>query len=565
MKRKSNAGVILNAYPDSIGSRLSDMTALLRREELRGCFDSFYILPSVFNTDLDRGFSLIDYELDRTMAGQEDLKALEELGMDLFLDFICNHISVLSKQFRDIVSRGDASPYRDFFIDWNKFWQGHGEMTSEGCIRPDPEVIEGMFFRKPGLPLLMVRFPDGRDVPYWNTFYQQVRYRVPDAEELVSELGLQYSEAVEVSRRCAEAISEGKKPAEIDFGPREQWREAVVSYLEARRSYLGQMDLNIRSPLVMEYYRETLEKLAGYHASVIRLDAFAYASKEVGRHNFLNEPETWDLLKAIDGIASPLGMELLPEIHSDYAAGTYRVLAEKGYLVYDFFLPGLLIDAFRRESGEKLAEWGREIVRGGIRTVNMLGCHDGIPLLDLKGMLPEEDIQAVIDTVVARGGRVKDLHGAKNMYYQVNATYFSALGEDERRMLAARAVQLFMPGRPQVWYLDLFAGKNDYEAVSRAGAGGHKEINRSNLTLELAEEKLSRSVVRDQLTLLRARNCDPVFAGDADIDFFTDGSVMRISRKNESGTALLSVDFSDSGFAAVITDPDGRERFRFEQ
>ena len=565
MKRRRNTGVILNAYPDSVGSRLSDMAALLQRPELRGCFRSFYILPSVFNTDLDRGFSLIDYDLDRTMASREDLKVLEELGIDLFFDFICNHISVLSKQFQDIVKNGDASPYRDFFIDWNKFWEGRGEMTPEGYIQPDPAAIEGMFFRKPGLPLLMVRFPDGRDVPYWNTFYQEVRYRVPDAVELVGALEMQYGEAAAVSALCAAAIAEGKKPAEIDFGPYGAWKAAVVDYLEAHRSYLGQMDVNIRSPLVMEYYRETLEKLAGYNASVIRLDAFAYASKLVGRHNFLNEPETWDLLKTIDAIAAPLGLELLPEIHADYGTGTYRVLAEKGYMVYDFFLPGLLIDAFRRSSGEVLAKWGQEIVRDGISTVNMLGCHDGIPLLDLKGLLSEEDIQAVIDTVVGRGGYVKDLHGAKNMYYQVNATYFSALGADERRMLLARAVQLFMPGRPQVWYLDLFAGVNDYEAVRRAGPGGHKEINRSNLTPEEAEKRLAWPVVRDQLTLLKLRNTCPVFTEDAAISFIPDGSVLEIRWSNAHGTALLCADFADCAFTVRVTDGEGAEQFLYEQ
>jgi sucrose phosphorylase len=565
MRKPRNTGVILNAYPDSVGSRLSDMTALLQRDEVRGCFRSFYILPSIFNTDLDRGFSLIDYDLDRTMAAPEDLKTLEDLGINLYLDFICNHISVLSKQFQDIVRNGDASPYRDFFIDWNKFWAGHGEMTPEGYIRPDPEAIEGMFFRKPGLPLLMVRFPDGRDVPYWNTFYQEVRYRVPDAVELLSALGMQYSEAAEVSARCAEAIAEGKKPAEIDFGPHEAWKGAVTEYLEAHRSYLGQMDMNVQSPLVMDYYRETLQKLAGYRASVIRLDAFAYASKLVGRHNFLNEPETWDLLQTIDDIATPLGLELLPEIHADYGTGTWRVLAEKGYMVYDFFLPGLLIDAFRRGSGELLARWGREIVRDGIRTVNMLGCHDGIPLLDLKGLLPEEDIQAVIDTVVGRGGYVKDLHGAKNMYYQVNATYFSALGEDVRRMLLARALQLFMPGRPQVWYLDLFAGTNDYEAVRRAGAGGHKEINRSNVPLAAALEKLETPVVRDQLALLRLRNSDPAFREDAAISFIPNGSALEIRWTSEDGTALLRCDFADCSFSVGVYGPDGEPRASYEQ
>ena len=61
------------------------------------------------------------------------------------------------------------------------------------------------------------------------------------------------------------------------------------------------------------------------------------------------------------------------------------------------------------------------------------------------------------------------------MYYQVNATYYSALGENDQKMILARAIQLFMPGKPQVWYLDLLAGKNDYAAVEKAGPAGHKE------------------------------------------------------------------------------------------
>ena len=145
-----------------------------------------------------------------------------------------------------------------------------------------------------------------------------------------------------------------------------------------------------------------------------------------------------------------------------------------------------------------LAQWANEILSTGMQTVNMLGCHDGIPVLDLKGLLPEERIQGLIDTLVKRGGFVKDLHGAKNVYYQVNATYYSALGEDDRRMLLARALQLFMPGKPQVWYLDLFAGKNDYEAMERAGAGGHKEINRTNLSKEAMAEGLQKPVVQEQ-------------------------------------------------------------------
>ena len=72
-----------------------------------------------------------------------------------------------------------------------------------------------------------------------------------------------------------------------------------------------------------------------------------------------------------------------------------------------------MIDALERGSADTLAAWAQEILDKHILTVNMLGCHDGIPMLDLKGLLPEERIQNLIDLIVTRGGMVKNLHGQK--------------------------------------------------------------------------------------------------------------------------------------------------------
>lgn len=241
-----NLGAMLNAYPDSMGGNLSEIARALDLPQLRGAFRSFYILPSLFHTDLDRGFSVISYDLDRRMATREDIENLKAQGIDLKLDFILNHLSVLSPQFQDILQKGDGSPYRDFFIDWNKFWAGCGEMTAEGYIQPEPRYIREMFFRKPGLPILMARLPDGREVPYWNTFYQEVRYAPVDAQDLMP-LGLQYGEANDLAHRINQALAQGEKPAEMELPP------AVRELLESRRRYLGQMDLNLNSPLVWDY------------------------------------------------------------------------------------------------------------------------------------------------------------------------------------------------------------------------------------------------------------------------------------------------------------------------
>ena len=490
---------MLNFYPDSVGSRLSEGVAFLSRPELKDVFGSVYVLPSLYHSDLDRGFCVVDYDLNEELAVPQDIENLKALGLDLKLDFVLNHASVQSPQFRDLLEKGENSEYRDFFIDWNRFWQGCGEMTAEGFIQPREEYLREMFFRKPGLPLLMVRFPDGREIPYWNTFYQKV------------------------------------------------WEE------NGERKYLGQMDLNIRSEKVWEFYGETLRKLASYGARIIRLDAFAYAPKTPGKRNFMNEPETWDTLERVRSMAAEYGLRLLPEIHAGYEEKVYRKIAEKGYMTYDFFLPGLILDALENHTGEYLAAWAREQITEKIHTVNMLGCHDGIPLLDLKGLLPEERIQGLTDLIVSRGGYVKNLHGAKNMYYQVNATYFSALGEDPAKMELARAIQMFMPGKPQIWYLDLLCGKNDYAAMERAGEGGHKEINRTGLSLQEAEERLSDPCVRKQLELLRMRSTHPAFAADSLIRADGDGAKLTLSWEKDSHRAELRADLAAGNYQIALS------------
>ena len=550
-KKYTDNGPMLNAYPDSIGGTLGDIVSFLEKPELKDVFQSFYILPSIFNTDLDRGFSVIDYSINEELGSKEDIERIKKLGVDLKLDFILNHASVLSPQFQDLLKNGEKSRYADFFINWNKFWDGCGEMTKDGYVQPREDLIKDMFFRKPGLPILMVRMPDGRDVPYWNTFYQEVKYPRFDAIDLLSKMNMQYLTAEKLAERINSELDNGVKPSDINFEGFEKYKDAAIDLLESNRKYLGQMDLNIKSDLVWEHYDNTLRTLSEYGAKIVRLDAFAYAPKEPGKKNFLNEPDTWDVLSKVRKLADKYGVTLLPEIHASYGEKTYKQVADMGYMTYDFFLPGLLIDAIEKKDAKTLMKWADELYTDKIRTVNMLGCHDGIPLLDLKGILTDEEIQNLIDTVVGRGGLVKDLHGKKNMYYQVNATYYSALGEDDKKMLMARAIQMFMPGKPQVWYLDLFAGKNDIEAVKRSGAGGHKEINRTNISPDEIVNRLKQPVVAQQLDLLRLRNTFPAFGFDAKFAYKCNDSLLEISWENEGRTAILKADLDKMEYEII--------------
>jgi len=568
-------GVIFNAYPDSIGRALADIVRMLRMPEFKDVFSLFYILPTIFNSDLDRGFSIIDYDLNDELVTREDLEKLHELNVIFKFDLVLNHLSVGSPQFQDLLKKGDESEYKDFFIDWNKFWHSYGEMGPDGHVIPSEEHLGKLFMRKPGLPLLKVRFPDGSDRPYWNTFYQEVVYHEVTAHKLLQALEIEeltHEDAEHIAAVVNDVLNAKQDIRDIDLGEFAPHKEDIVSVVEQDRQYLGQMDLNAQSQEVWDFYDETLKKLREHGGSLVRLDAFAYVHKEPGRANFFNEPGTWEYLNRLRGIADKYDLVLLPEIHSEYGEGIHEKMAANGFPVYDFFFPGLVIHVLEQGTNKYLLRWINELVKKDIRTINMLGSHDGIPVLDLKGkdtadvsregLLSDEDIGTVIETIMDRGGRVKDLYGPdgrKIAYYQVNATFFSALGEDERKLRLARAIQMFMPGIPQVWYLDLFAGKNDYVAADRGGPGGHKEINRTTLTISDIEERLNHIVVRDQMEIMRLRNTSPAFDGELTVGS-TDVHHLHLTWKHQACVATLSADLCDFSFSITHKLNGGEEK-----
>ncbi len=571
MKKELPKGVMLNAYPDSIGGTLADIIDMLKRPELENVFSFFYILPTFFNSDLDRGFSVIDYNLNSELVSRRDLEDLEKLNIRLKFDLVLNHLSVGSPQFQDMLRHGDESEYKNFFIDWNDFWRSNGEMGPDGYVIPKEEYLSMLFMRKPGLPILKVRFPDGTDRPYWNTFYQEVNYQEIDVEDLSAIEGLSDDQAKKIIAVVNDAIDTKADFTRIDFGVLSEFAADVIAVVERKRTYLGQMDLNAHSEGVWDFYDETLKKLRDYGATLVRLDAFAYLHKMPGMVNFFNKPGTWDYLERLKQIAEKYDLILLPEIHSEYGYRLHEEVAGEGFPIYDFFFPGLVIDALDRGTNKHILRWIGELTEKQIKTVNMLGCHDGIPVLDLKGvdiigfskkgLLSDEQIDGVMENVLQRGGRVKNLYGAdgrKISYYQVNATFFSALGEDEQKLRLARAIQMFMPGIPQVWYLDLFAGKNDYAAADKGGTGGHKEINRTMLKSVDIEQGLKQSVVLDQLRLMRLRNTSPAFDGELEVTA-TEEQKLQLTWTNGSFSATLNADLKDHSFSVSHKDGAGEE------
>ncbi|WP_299057064.1 hypothetical protein [uncultured Polaribacter sp.] len=234
-----------------------------------------------------------------------------------------------------------------------------------------------------------------------------------------------------------------------------------------------------------------------------------------------------------------------------------------------------MIHTLETGDNKALLTWIDEIINKGYKTVNMLGCHDGIPVLDLKGkevngkynkgLLEDKEIENIMNKIMERGGRVKNLFdpsGKKISYYQVNATFFSALGENEHKLLLARAIQMFMPGIPQVWYLDIFAGKNNYDAANKGGSGGHKEINRTSLSKDDILDGLKKEIVTRQLEIMRLRNSLKAFLGEVRIQNISSDK-LNITWSNNNSIANLMANLKTYSFSITYKEDSYKKRLEF--
>ena len=322
------------------------------------------------------------------------------------------------------------------------------------------------------------------------------------------------------------------------------------------KDWSEQIDLDVRSAATRALITEWLRSFASRGVRIVRLDAVGYVIKKAGTSCFMVEPEIYTFLDWIIGVAASLDLVVLPEVHDRYA--THERLASHGYWTYDFVLPGLLLHALDTGSAARLCD---HLARSPERQFTMLDCHDGIPVRpDLDGILEPQEMLRLADLVQRRGGNVNHILSEAHLdgdvdVHQLNCTYYSALDGDDDRYVAARAIQLFARGVPQIYYVGLLAGENDHRAVAELGEG--RSINRHDYRTEEVVAAIRRPVVRRVFDLVRLRNTHPAFAGRLDVAT-TDETTIRLGWRHGDDACELEVDLR-SGRAAILDRRNGIE------
>jgi sucrose phosphorylase len=299
-----------------------------------------------------------------------------------------------------------------------------------------------------------------------------------------------------------------------------------------------QIDLDWESPKTHEVMRRYLIQLSRTRAKMIRMDAFAYCTFKLGTNCFFLEPQVWDLLQWLHDYVSPFGVEILPEVHEHFRY--HQKISAHGYRTYDFSLPMLVLHTLYHHTSLLLKQWLAICPRKQITT---LDTHDGIGVVDVQDLFSPEELQRTLDGLDEKGANTRKLYSGpeyKNLdIYQVNCTYFSALECNENSYIAARAIQFFTPGIPQVYYVGLLAGENDIELVQQTKNG--RDINRHNYSLDEIAVDIQKPVVQRLLRLMEFRNTYPAFGGQFTIEDAPDDR-LKLNWAQGAHRATLRID-----------------------
>lgn len=318
-----------------------------------------------------------------------------------------------------------------------------------------------------------------------------------------------------------------------------------------------QIDLDIKSQKVKQLLTDFFMNFKEQNVKIVRLDAVGYVIKKLGTSCFFVEPEIYDFLDWIKELADSLEIELLPEVHSHFSI-QYK-LADHGFWIYDFILPYTILDTLISKSSEKFCEYLK--VRP-TKQFTMLDCHDGIPVKpDMDDLIDTKEARKLVDVCIERGSNLSLIlsedHKAEDGFdvHQIRCSYYSVLNCDDDAYLAARAIQFFAPGIPQVYYVGALAGKNDVENVKKTGEG--REINRHNFTLEEIEQSLEKEVVQRLLKLIRFRNEYDAFNGEFKVlDCARDE--IKLSWKKDNSYCELFIDLRTNKCVIDYINEDGK-------
>lgn len=320
-----------------------------------------------------------------------------------------------------------------------------------------------------------------------------------------------------------------------------------------------QIDMNFANPDVLLEFIRILLLYVENGARFIRLDAIAYLWKEIGS-NCIHLPQTHEVVKLLRDVVDYCapGTVLITETNVPVAENlSYFGAGDEAHMVYQFGLPPLVLHALNRGNSSYITDWADKIppLPAGCTYLNFTASHDGIGVRPVEGLLPEREVQDLIDCMHRFGGFVsmKANPDGSQSPYEINISLFDACmgtrrGADHfqvQRFLCAQAIMLAMQGIPAVYIHSLLATPNDLEYVEKTGRT--RSINRkiwdkSELECLLNNPVTPQAEVFSELRrMIRIRCAQQAFHPDGRQDIIRINSDLFINRRSHNGQILFAI------------------------
>lgn len=292
-----------------------------------------------------------------------------------------------------------------------------------------------------------------------------------------------------------------------------------------------QIDLNFGNPEVLLEILDIFLFYAEKGAEYIRLDAIAYAWKEIGT-SCIHLPQTHRLIKLIRLVLNKTAhqIKLVTETNVAHTENIsyFGNGINEAQLVYNFALPPLVLFGILTGNAKKISNWASKLILPSKQTTffNFLASHDGIGLNPARGILADDEINYLVTHTENIGGFVsyKNNPDGSQSPYELNINYFDALFDPKlnlsqpdqiNRFILAHAILFSLIGLPGIYFHSMIGSKSWHEGVNKTGK--KRAINRQKLSYHKLDKELSEpgnrryEIYLRLANLLKARSSSPAF------------------------------------------------------
>lgn len=294
-----------------------------------------------------------------------------------------------------------------------------------------------------------------------------------------------------------------------------------------------QVDFDFRNPEVLKAFVSIIKQYLNKGVSIFRFDAIAFLWKVVGTKS-INLPQTHEIVRLLRTLIEAVKSDavIITETNIPNTQNlTYFGNANEAHGIYNFSLPPLLLNTLLTGNCLYLKRWLMSMppAQDGTIYFNFIASHDGIGLRPAEGLLDEEELNTLVETIESFGGKISwrtAANGDRNPY-EMNISLYDAMqgtirGKDQwnfERYICAHTIMLALEGVPGIYIHSLIGTQNDYEKL--ANTHHNRSINRRRWHQNVLEDALNdeslhhKSVLKTLTSLLAIRIKQPAFHPNA--------------------------------------------------